>query len=42
MPEDGEDELERMTNCAETILQLDLPYRDAAMHRRYGFSARVP
>ena len=42
MPEDGEDELERMTNCAETILQkLDLPYRVMMLCTGdMGFSAR--
>ncbi len=42
MPEDGEDELERMTNCAETILQkLDLPYRVMMLCTgEMGFSAR--
>ena len=42
MPEDGEDELERMTNCAETILQkLDLPYRVMLLCTGdMGFSAR--
>ena len=42
MPEDGEDELERMTNCAETILQkLDLPYRVMMLcSGDMGFSAR--
>ena len=42
MPEDGADELERMTNCAETILQkLDLPYRVMMLCTGdMGFSAR--
>lgn len=42
MPEDGVDELERMTNCAETILQkLDLPYRVMMLCTGdMGFSAR--
>ena len=42
MPEGGEDELERMTNCAETILQkLDLPYRLMLLCTGdMGFSAR--
>ena len=42
MPEDGADELERMTNCAETILQkLDLPYRLMLLCTGdMGFSAR--
>ena len=42
MPEEGEDELERMTNCAETILQkLDLPYRVMMLCTGdMGFSAR--
>ena len=42
MPEDGADELERMTNCAETILQkLDLPYRLMMLCTGdMGFSAR--
>lgn len=42
MPEDGKDELERMTNCAETILQkLDLPYRVMMLCTGdMGFSAR--
>ena len=42
MPEDGENELERMTNCAETILQkLDLPYRVMMLCTGdMGFSAR--
>ena len=38
-PEDSDAELERMTGCAEAILQkLDLPYRVMELvHRRYGF-----
>ena len=38
-PEQSRDELERMTGCAESVLQalgLALP-RDAAVHRRHGF-----
>ena len=42
MPEEGADELERMTNCAETILQkLDMPYRVMMLCTGdMGFSAR--
>jgi seryl-tRNA synthetase len=37
-PEDKNNELERLTNCAETILKrLEIPYRDSfAFIRRYG------